>query len=586
VEGILTTDQQAVLDEERRLLNEVAAELQADDASRDDLATLDLSVAQLDELFLLVVVGEFNAGKSALLNALLGTDALAEGVTPTTSRIHVLRWGEAPGTRRLDEVTDELTAPVPLLREVTLVDTPGTNALDREHERLTADFVPRSDLVLFVTSADRPFSESERRFLQSVREWRKKVLVVLNKVDLLTGEGDLEQVLGFIHAHGVEVLGEAPQVLPVSAREAGRARASGDAAALEASGLPRVESAVRDVLDRGERLRLKLGNPLGVASTLVERAGESLQNRLGLLAGDVATLDDIDRQLVAYADDVSREFELRLAAMDGLLQGLELRGIRFFDERLRLAKVFDLFDSDRLRQDFAREVVADMPIEMDAKAESLIDWLVESDLNQWQRVVGHVQKRQSIHADRVVGEIGARFDSNRSTLLESLGRAAREGVRGYDREAEAQRLASDVQKAVAGTAVVEVGAVGLGATVAMLATGSAADATGIAAAGLLAAVGLYILPHRRKRAKAELKARVEALRAEVMASLRQHFAAEAGRSQGRIRNAIAPYVRFVRSEREHLERRRDVFAELRRRLADLDHQLQVVTADGDQSGPE
>jgi hypothetical protein len=393
-------------------------------------------------------------------------------------------------------------------------------------------------------------------------------------------------VLGFIHAHGVEVLGEAPQVLPVSAREAGRARASGDAVALEASGLPRVESAVRDLLDRGERLRLKLGNPLGVASTLVERAGESLQNRLGLLAGDVATLDDIDRQLVAYADDVSREFELRLAAMDGLLQGLELRGIRFFDERLRLAKVFDLFDSDRLRQDFAREVVADMPIEMDAKAESLIDWLVESDLNQWQRVVGHVQKRQSIHADRVVGEIGARFDSNRSTLLESLGRAAREGVRGYDREAEAQRLASDVQKAVAGTAVVEVGAVGLGATVAMLATGSAADATGIAAAGLLAAVGLYILPHRRKRAKAELKARVEALRAEVMASLRQHFAAEAGRSQGRIRNAIAPYVRFVRSEREHLERRRDVFAELRRRLADLDHQLQAVTADGDQSGPE
>jgi small GTP-binding protein len=585
LERILSTDQQAVLDEERRLLAEVAAELAADDASAEDLATLEASVAQLDELFLLVVVGEFNAGKSALLNALLGTNALTEGVTPTTSRIHVLRWGDEESTRRLDEVTDELTAPVALLRQVTLVDTPGTNALDREHERLTTDFVPRSDLVLFVTSADRPFSESERQFLQSVREWRKKVVVVLNKVDLLTGEGDLEQVLGFIQAHGVEVLGEAPQVLPVSAREAVRARAAGDGDALRSSGLPAVEHAVREVLERGERVRLKLGNPLGVASTLVERARASLEERLELLAEDVTTLQDIDRQLLAYADDVAREFDLRLAEMDGLLQGLELRGVRFFDDRLRLGRVFDLFDGDRLREEFASEVVGDMPAAMDAKAESLIDWLVESDLNQWQHVVGHVQRRQSVHAERVVGAIGARFDSNRSALLDSLGRAARDGVRGYDRDAEASRLASDVQKAVAGTAVVEVGAVGLGATVAMLATGTAADVTGIAAAGLLAAVGLYILPHRRKRAKAELKTKVEALRSQVMGSLRQHFASEAGRSQGRIRNAIAPYTRFVRSEREHLEVRRGVFSALRGKLADLDHQLQAITADPDHSEP-
>jgi hypothetical protein len=98
-------------------------------------------------------------------------------------------------------------------------------------------------------------------------------------------------------------------------------------------------------------------------------------------------------------------------------------------------------------------------------------------------------------------------------------------------------------------------------------------------------VGLYILPHRRKRAKAELKTKVEALRSQVMGSLRQHFASEAGRSQGRIRNAIAPYTRFVRSEREHLEVRRGVFSALRGKLADLDHQLQAITADPDHSEP-
>ena len=58
-----------------------------------------------------------------------------------------------------------MSAPAELLRDVHIVDTPGTNAIIREHERLTTEFVPRADLVLFVTSADRPFTETERAFL-------------------------------------------------------------------------------------------------------------------------------------------------------------------------------------------------------------------------------------------------------------------------------------------------------------------------------------------------------------------------------------------------------------------------------------
>lgn len=580
MDAILTADQQAVLDEERALLETVAAELEAEGASVDDLATLAASIDQLDAPFLLVVVGEFNAGKSALLNALLGEAVLAEGVTPTTSRIQVLQWGEDVTRERIDEVTDSLTAPAALLRQVRLVDTPGTNALDREHERLTSEFVPRSDLVLFVTSADRPFSESERRFLEGVRQWRKKVLVVLNKADLLSGEGELDQVLGFIAAHGVEVLGETPQTVPVSARRAAAAREAKDEAAWVASGLPAVEAAIRDVLERGERVRLKLSNPLGVARRLMERAVASLDERLDLLAGDIRTLEDIERQLDQYAADVKREFELRLAEIESLLRGLELRGIRFFDERLRLSKVFDLFDSQALRDDFEREVVAHLPAELDAKVEELIDWVVATDMNQWQDVVGHVARRRSVHAERVVGEIGTRFDSNRAALLDSVGRAARDGLASYDREGEARRMAEGVQRAVAGTAVVEVGAVGLGATVAVLASGTAVDATGIAAAGLLAAVGLYILPHRRARAKSELRTKVEELRAEVMASLRRQFGAEAARSHERLRAAIGPYSRFVRSERGHLDGRREAFRGLWQQLDDLDHQLQAVTADG------
>jgi Dynamin family len=56
-----------------------------------------------------------------------------------------------------------------LLRNVNVVDTPGTNVILERQQRLTEEYVPRADLVLFVVSADRPFTESEVEFLQYIR---------------------------------------------------------------------------------------------------------------------------------------------------------------------------------------------------------------------------------------------------------------------------------------------------------------------------------------------------------------------------------------------------------------------------------
>ena len=91
-----------------------------------------------------------------------------------------------------------ITAPVTLLRDIHIVDTPGTNAIIREHEGLTAEFVPRSDLVLFVTSADRPFTETERAFLETIRDWGKKIVIVINKIDILERDAELEEVVAFV----------------------------------------------------------------------------------------------------------------------------------------------------------------------------------------------------------------------------------------------------------------------------------------------------------------------------------------------------------------------------------------------------
>ena len=104
--------------------------------------------------------------------------------------------------------------PAEFLDEITIVDTPGTNAIIREHEQLTQQFVPRSDMVLFVTSADRPFTESERAFMESIRDWGKKIVVVINKVDLLRDETGVAEVTEFVGENIERLLGFSPGGLP------------------------------------------------------------------------------------------------------------------------------------------------------------------------------------------------------------------------------------------------------------------------------------------------------------------------------------------------------------------------------------
>lgn len=578
---VLRDDEQDLVRRERRVLADLRQTLEGL-ASAEDSAALERSTAQLDELFLLVVVGEFNAGKSAFINALLGRRLLEEGVTPTTAGIHVLRHGEERSRQPNRRTLDEVTAPVDLLREVHIVDTPGTNAILREHEALTRDYIPRSDMVLFVTSADRPFTESERSFLETIREWGKKVVVVVNKVDILEAEADRERVREFVSRGARDLLGEEPEIFLLSARAALRAKTDEALneeerpAAVEASGFAALERYVAEHLDERSRLRLKLGNPLGVGRSLAERYGKLLDSRLSLLADDVAAIEDVERQLTAYQEDMEREFRFRLSDVENLLHEFEARGMDFFDETLRVGRVVDLLNKSRIKEEFVRKVVGDTPQQIETRVNELIDWLVAAELRQWQAVTRHVERRREHHAERIVGEVGGGFEYDRDRLLATVGRTAQRTIESYDRSVEADRMADSVQRAVAETALVEAGAIGLGTLVGVIATSAAIDVTGILAASALAVMGLFIIPNRRRKAKKDLAERIEEMRRGLMEGLGGQFRREMDRSLERLRATISPYTRFVRTETEHLEKGRGRLRELRGELEGLRTEIEAL----------
>jgi small GTP-binding protein len=566
---ILNRNQDELLAENRRLLGDLQQALARFDAAGEDQATLKRSAIQLDELFLLVVAGEFNAGKSAFINALLGSKILEEGVTPTTTHVHVIKYGAAVSRTPVETALDVITAPLELLQDINIVDTPGTNAIHREHEAITRDFVPRSDMVLFVTSADRPFTESERAFLQGIRDWGKKIVLIVNKIDTVETPEDVERILGFVAESARALLGFAPEIFPVAARLALRGKTAGDAALLAQSRFEVLERYIVDTLDEKERVRLKLMNPLGVAEHLSKRYLEITDGRLGLLKEDFAAIEDIERQMAVFKEDMQREFRFRLADVSNVLNEFENRGMSFFDDTMRLARVVDLMNKSKMKADFERAVVADLPQRIEKRVTEIIDWLVSSELRQWQAVTEHLALRRQKHADRIVGQVGRSFDFDRTRLLDSVGRTAQRSVETFDRERESNRLADSVKMAVTTTALAEVGALGLGVLLTHLAVTAAADFTGILAAGTIAVLGFFIIPNRRRDAKKELREKIESMRDQLMTSLTAQFDSEVEGSMRRIDEAIGPYTRFVRAERDHLTAAREELDAVTRGLAGL-----------------
>jgi hypothetical protein len=194
-------------------------------------------------------------------------------------------------------------------------------------------------------------------------------------------------------------------------------------------------------------------------------------------------------------------------------------------------------------------------------------------------VTKHLAARRQQHQGRIVGDDEpGQFHYDRNRLLESVRREAQRVVDTYDRRREARELADGARNAVAAAAAVGAGALGLGTIVTIAATTAAADVTGIVMATVMAAIGFFIIPARRQQAKEQMRRKVADVRERLAGALRDQFAKEIARSANRIREAVAPYSRFVRAEGEKLKDMDRELREILEALALLRRQLERAAA--------
>jgi small GTP-binding protein len=335
---LLTNEQRGLLKEQRELMlraANVAEDLQLPSSSSSSSSGV---VQQLESsMFSIVVAGEFNGGKSTFINALLGKPLLEMGPLPTTDCITIVTGGGGvtshnDATAASKEVEPQQgivihrvvnASDVSFLNDdLILVDTPGSNTLSDGHEFRTKRWLPHADLILFVISADRPLSESERSFLQSMERYRKQIIVIINKMDLLESLGDnygqaaKQRVVDYVTENTSSLLGRRPLVFPISARNALECKLSSssilkspsvrssaiysESPTWKRSGFEPLQRFLVEELTNEAKVTTKLCNPVRVAESVARDALQALDVREKALDSDKATLSLLEEQMNAW----------------------------------------------------------------------------------------------------------------------------------------------------------------------------------------------------------------------------------------------------------------------------------------------
>lgn len=551
---VVDAEIQALLRREQRLLVELRETLDREQAA--DRRRVDELLATLEDLFTLVIVGEFNAGKSSLINALFGGRLRTEGPIPVDDVISILRYGEQASQRKLSDYVIEQFYPVEFLRNITLVDTPGTNSIVQRHQEITEDYIPRADLVLFVTSIDRPLSESERRFLEYIREWGKKVVFVLNKIDTKS-DAEIEQVIDYVKANTRTIFGFDPVIHPVAAKLALESKL-GNLPPREwtRSRFEALEDYIFGVLSEKERIRIKLSSPLETILSLAKKQFRIIESRREMLAADKARIDSITDQLERARKDLESNFRQFVLRIDNLLMDLERRGLDFLDRYVRIQHVMLLRDASRFREEFERQVFQGWRGNIDTTIQEAVDWLVKENMKLWGGTVDAFLRGAAADArsEEVVGRVGREFAYNREEVYSRMRNNAEQRLSSYDVNVESRRIIDNAMRAVLHSFGLGAGALGLGYLLTTAVSSTAIDVTGLTAATMLLVTSFLILPYKRTKAKEEFTRRIEELRGQLRDALDRESTTEIDRMLRNITSAFEPYLRFFTAESEKVER--------------------------------
>jgi len=299
-------------------------------AGRADLAERALTrrEALAEPRVLVVVAGEFKAGKSSLVNALVDADVCPVDDDVATAVPTLVRFapeagfeirravgdeddsraGNGHGDRQpLDRLVDyatergdpaaragvralEVGVPSALLRDgLVLVDTPGVGGLGSTYASATMAALAMAHAVLFASDASQEYTGPELEFLAAARRACPEVVPVLTKVDVVP---DWRTIRDRNERWLVDAgLAEGPVPTSAALQIEGRRRGRSDL---------REESGLGDVVDRLARVTNGFRRAAATAAAadvqaVVGQLAAPLRAEQAALADPVATIEALER---------------------------------------------------------------------------------------------------------------------------------------------------------------------------------------------------------------------------------------------------------------------------------------------------
>lgn len=535
--------------------------------------------------FLMVMVGPFSSGKSNIINALLGEMVMEVGPVPTTDRIAILRYGADVQRSRSGEL-ETVFYPSPLLKNLSLVDTPGLESVFRTHEEITRRFLHRADVVLLVMIATQVLTASNLTYLQQLKAYGKRVIMVVNQIDLLQ-PAEREQVYDFVVEQSRVHLGIDPVVWLVSAKQALEAQRETprDEILWDESGLAEIEAYINERLNDVERVRQKLETPVQIAQNVTKSALELVRAQQVALDEHRKTVENINAQIEQGRREQQRHVDDTLTAIENTWNEAAARGSGAIGEMFHLSRGIGLFVGGlgeiigvarlfrrfrgRTRAETAFEAHKVRPtlMQIPAMVDKLGPRLEGRDLEDIDGLVDYtrsaVQALPPRLADKVVGRIQTPLRYERSFLREVKGplddilRDAERFETGHlDRTLRNTLIMLGLWEVLTACLIVSV--------VAGAVSAITPDASGILLVfGIsigLVVLGLMLVPLRGWFLRKNYERRLRGHRDEYLDTLRRATNELIAHGVQLRRDATAPFTRLIESQGELLD-------ELRRDLA-------------------
>ncbi len=287
----------------------------------------------LNEPFLFVVVGEVKSGKSSFINALLGDPICQVDAAPCTDVIQQIVFSETRFEEKIHPLLTKIGLPLPILQSIAIVDTPGTNTVIENHQAITRNFVPHSDLVLVVFPAKNPYTRSAWDLLDYIREdWRKRTVFILQQADLARPD-EIQTNLTRVRELALQKGIADPYIFATSAEL--------ELQGADGSGFEAVRRFIRETITGGRHYRLKLVSILESADHVSEKVEQSLAERRQRLAADQATVDKVKQRLASGHKQSAYELKTLIGRLTEAYHQAARAMIRNFRDGLAFRRLFE-----------------------------------------------------------------------------------------------------------------------------------------------------------------------------------------------------------------------------------------------------